>query len=239
MNVRSFLIGTCILGLAAATASGDANVRVLHASPDAPAVDVAVNDGFTPPAIEDLGFGMLTPYTALPAGTQNFKVVPANTLTPVVIDADVPLVDGMSYTVAAIDFLGAGTTLTPYLIEDTGTTPAAGNAALRIHHLSPDAGVVDVDAVGVGTLAGGVGYASSTGYIEVPAGTYDIEINGASYTVPFDDVMVSAGVVYDIFAIGSALGAAGAEPFTLKIVPEPTTLASLLVPGLMLLRRRA
>ena len=46
-------------------------VRVIHASPDAPAVDVWVNGAV---AIEDLAFGSATDWIALPAGSYDVAV---------------------------------------------------------------------------------------------------------------------------------------------------------------------
>jgi hypothetical protein len=67
---------------------GGARVRVVHASPDAPAVDILVNDGA---AFENLSFEGISDFVEVPAGTYNVKVVPAGATTPVVFEADLEL----------------------------------------------------------------------------------------------------------------------------------------------------
>src|SRR5918994_2946044 len=56
-----------------AAAADDAMVRVLHGSPDAPSVDVFVDDGKVD-ALSGVEFGDLTRYVAVPAGTYAVKV---------------------------------------------------------------------------------------------------------------------------------------------------------------------
>src|SRR5688572_10788940 len=51
-------------------------LRVLHLSPDAPAVDVFV-DGAGDPAVSDLAFPAGTGYLALPAASYDIDVAPA------------------------------------------------------------------------------------------------------------------------------------------------------------------
>ena len=82
--------------------SGNARVRVGHLSPDAPAVDIWVNDA---KAIENLAFEAFTGYVELPAATYNIKVVPSGATEPVVIEADLSLAASTDYTVIATDLL--------------------------------------------------------------------------------------------------------------------------------------
>ncbi len=81
--------------------AGKAWVRVLHASPDAPAVDVKVNDA---DALTDVAFGTISDYLPVDAGTYNIKVCAAGTDT-CVIDADLTFADGTRTTVAATNLL--------------------------------------------------------------------------------------------------------------------------------------
>ena len=117
--VNAIFTGVLSLGLAqAATAAtplnalitvddpegnmGGARVRVVHASPDAPAVDVLVNDGVV---FSNLPFEGITEFVEVPADTYNVKVVPTGATEPVVIEADLPLAATTDYTVIATDYL--------------------------------------------------------------------------------------------------------------------------------------
>jgi hypothetical protein len=82
---------------------GQARVRVVHASPDAPAVDVLV-DGAA--ALSDVSYLTASDYVELADGAHNLKVNAAGTSTTV-IDADVDLTDGTDYTVIASGLLEA------------------------------------------------------------------------------------------------------------------------------------
>jgi hypothetical protein len=68
--------------------TGQGRVRVVHMSPDAPAVDVLVNNQR---AVTNLAFRSASPYAALPGGTYNVQVVPTGQTQPVVIRADLPV----------------------------------------------------------------------------------------------------------------------------------------------------
>src|SRR3954465_9328454 len=85
-----------------ASAADMAHVRVVHASPDAPNVDVWA-DGSK--VLTDVAFGKYSDYMAVPAGAHNFKVVATGTTSPAVIDATATLEAGKYYTVIAANKL--------------------------------------------------------------------------------------------------------------------------------------
>jgi hypothetical protein len=165
------------LGLLAAlampvAAQNDAYVRVVHASPDAPNVDIWV-DGET--VLTDVPFTAVSDYLTLPAGTYNLQVSATGT-TDAVIDADVTVEAGTSYTVAATGLL-ADITAT-VLIDDR--MPADGQAKLRVFHASPSApSEVDVAVTDGSVLVEGLAYTQATDYLTVDAGTYPLEIRAA------------------------------------------------------------
>lgn len=58
--------------------AGTAMIRVVHLSPDGPAVDVYANDGETP-VVEGLAVKNATDYLSVPAGDYTFAIAPAGT----------------------------------------------------------------------------------------------------------------------------------------------------------------
>jgi hypothetical protein len=85
--------------LPAALAQGNAKVRVVHASPDAPAVDVYV-DGSK--VLTNVPFFTASDYLDLPAGEHRFQVTPTGQpADKAVIDAKATVEAGKAYTVAA------------------------------------------------------------------------------------------------------------------------------------------
>lgn len=177
--------------------TGSAKVRVAHLSPDAPPVDVWV-DGTK--AVTGVAFKDVTSYLAVPSGSRNIRVTPANATTPVVIDATVNLNDGGNYTVAATGVLAA---IQPLVLEDDrGTT---GQAKVRFAHTGPDAPAVDIAVAGGPVLFSNVAFRQSTGYPQVAPGTYDLEVRPAGTNVvalSIPGVTLRPGTNYTVFAVG-------------------------------------
>ena len=90
----------------AAPAAGMAKVRFVHASPDAPAVDIAVAGG--PVLFPNGGFKEFAGYTAVPAGTYDLEVRVAGTETVALRLPGVTLNDGQIVTVFAVGLLEDG-----------------------------------------------------------------------------------------------------------------------------------
>jgi hypothetical protein len=178
---------------------GEARVRVVHASPDAPAVDILVNGSV---AIPNVAFEEITPFASLAAGTYNVQVVPAGQSSPVVIGADLSLEGGTDYTVIATNYLSQ---ITPIILTASGGGPQEGNVWVRFFHGSPDAPAVDIAVTGGDVLFPNVVFQQGTNYLEVPAGTYDLEARLAGtmdVALSLPGVALEAGTVYTVYATG-------------------------------------
>ncbi len=199
--MKSTMILSAVAALAAsglAAADDNATVRVLHASPDAPAVDILVNDGV---AFSDVSFGEITDRASLPADMYNVKVAAAANNDLVVINADLALEEKTAYTVAAVDFLDSISPLV--LVDDNSITD---QARVRFVHASPDAPAVDITLTDGSVLFGDVAFTENGGYIDVPAGTYDLQVRVAGTDVvalELPGVELDARTVYTAFAIGT------------------------------------
>ena len=103
-----------------------ARVRVVHASPDAPAVDVYA-DGAK--VLTNVAFKGSSDYLSVPAGPHNFKVFAtgANPATgTAVINADATLEAGKDYTVVAIGKLAE---IKPLVLVDNNARARGGQSA--------------------------------------------------------------------------------------------------------------
>lgn len=195
------IAAVAVFASAVSAQSSDAQLRVLHASPDAPAVDVYL-DGAE--AISDLAYDDITDYVSVPSGAHNVQVFPASadgTGDPV-IDADVTLNSGADYTVAAVGLLAD---ITPLVLLDDNSDPAAGEAKLRFVHASPDAPAVDIYADGAGVIVPNASFKDASGYLGLAAGTYDLEVRAAgTETVALDlpGITLEEGKTYTAFAVG-------------------------------------
>ena len=80
-------------------ASGKAHVRFLHASPDAPTVDITLTDGTV--VFDDYAFKQASPFTPLDAGTYDLQVRTADGSQVVLDLPGIALESGKIYTVFA------------------------------------------------------------------------------------------------------------------------------------------
>lgn len=189
------------LPLATPVGAADAMVRVVHASPDAPAVDVYV-DGQR--AISNLSYTQGTNYTMLPEGQHQVQVFAAGTGPggTAVIAAPVTLQGGRAYTIVAANVLAK---IEPLVIPDDLTPPAAGKAHIRVIHASPDAPAVDVAVQGGPVPFKNAAFKAATPYTPVDAGTYTFEVRPTGTTTAVlttSPTALAAGRLYTVFAMG-------------------------------------
>lgn len=190
------------VGTAAGEDHDTATLRVAHASPDAPAVDVYV-DGAK--AVSGLSFRSVTQYLEVPTGTREIAVNVAGTDTTVFGPSEVPL-EAEDYTALARGEVSSDdTTFTVDVLEDTNGANLGDETRLRAIHASPDAPAVDVTVNdGALTLFEDLSYPNSSGYTVVPATEYDIEIRpGSGGDLVFETTeTLAAGSTYTAIAVG-------------------------------------
>lgn len=180
------------------TSSPTASVKVIHASPDAPGVDLLVDGAIVK---TNLKFPENTEYLSVAAGTRSIKVNVTGTSTTV-INASLPLTQSMYYSVFAVDSVAK---LSTVVIADDLTAPATGNAHVRFIHLSPNAPAVDIAVTGGAVVWGNKSFKEYTAFTPLPAGTYNLEVRlaGTSTVVlPLPGVSLQAGKIYTVFAKG-------------------------------------
>jgi hypothetical protein len=194
------------LSNASAQSATAGRVRVMHASPDAPAVDIFV-DGQE--AVTALAFTANTGYVSLPAGPHEVTVFasPSNGSGTPVLKATLQVAAGKDYTVLAVGRL-ADSTLGLLPLEDNNSVPAAGNAHVRLIHASPDAPAVDVVVAGTNTkVFSNVAFKGVGSYTPVPAGSYNLDVKVASSGTTVKSVTglaLSDRSVYTVVATGPA-----------------------------------
>jgi hypothetical protein len=212
--------------LPAAAQTGQAMVRVVHASPDAPAVDIYV-DGAR--AFANAAFKAATNYANLTPGRHEVKVFPtsANGQGTPAISANPDLPAG-AYTIVAVNKLA---NIEPLVLTDNLARPAAGKAHVRFVHASPDAPAVDIAVKGGPVLFPNVAFKGFSQFTPVDAATYDLEVrlagtNTVALAVP--GVALKDGDIVTVFAMGLAAGqpALAAVPVAYAAAAAPTTMPS-------------
>ena len=220
---RSLFAGLALAAVAALALAGSAGaqtpatgrVRVMHASPDAPAVDIFV-DGTK--AVRGLAIPDNTGYVALPAGSHDVKVFvsPFTTQTAPVLSATLTVAAGKDYTVLAVGRVADGS-LSLLPLNDNNALPADGKAHIRLIHASPAAPAVNVALAGTKTnVFANVAFKGVGDYTPVAAGTYDLDVNVASSG---QTVKTVSGLKLENKGVYTAVAVGLAGNGTLKVVP--------------------
>lgn len=173
--------------------SGSTQLRVLHASPDAPNVDV-LYDGKV--LLTNVAYPNGSAYIKVKAGTRRVEVR-ATGATADVIDAKPDFSKNRFYTVIVGNDLAS---ITALVFLDDFTSPASGQATVRFIDIAPGAASVDIyiGAPGSGTAGTpavtNLAYQGATDYLAVPAGSYQAYITlTGSKTVAIDTGVLNLG----------------------------------------------
>jgi len=202
-------------GTTAMLPSKTSQVQVVHnaADPAAAVVDIYVNGAL---AIDDFAFRAATPFIELPAYLPHAVSVAPPTSASVdeaLVTIPAALAEGVNYQAVANGVLDA----TAFAVNPNGVStgfqilvlPNARTAAnnsgevdFRVLHGATDAPAVDVRLTNGGAvLVPGAAYTDFSPYINVPAGSYTVDI-----TLPGDPTAVVA--TYDVDVTGLAGGSA-------------------------------
>ncbi len=127
-----------------------AELRVIHASPDAPAVDIYA-EGVSSPLIENLDYSEVSDYLALDPGTYNIQIRAAGSdpgSTPAYETGDLDIPADAEITAIAVGLLGSSDEADKFRvmpITEIFDDPGTGNVAARIIHGAADAPPVAID----------------------------------------------------------------------------------------------
>ena len=176
-------------------------VSVVHGIPGV-TVDVFVNGDLT---LEGFEPGDIAGPLELPAGDYDLAISPAgSSIDDAILTGTATVTDGLNASIVA-NLLEDGTPTISIFANDTSTV-AAGEARLVVRHLAA-APVVDILLADGTELFTGVPNGAE-GQVDVPAGTYDVEIapagagvEGSVFSAP--GVELAEGTARIVYATGS------------------------------------
>lgn len=179
-----------------------AKVRILHAIPDAPNVDIYVNGTRI---LKDFSYKKVTDYLPLPKGKYQIDVYPTGHLVSTLISRKVEVDNGKMYTLAAV---GKSKNLHLIPFEDHSNVPQ-GEAKIRFIHLSPDTSTVDVSVKHSDVVFSHIPYRKATNYLGITPMTIDLEVRPADtkkVLLSLPNVQLQPNTVYSIYAVGLSQG---------------------------------
>ena len=220
------ILGVGLLGLVMGlTGCGDSNndearVRVFHASPDAPNVDVLIDGGRI---LENVPYTVASDFLGVDAGDRRIQVNVTGTDTTA-IDAHVVLADDTDYMIVAADKVA---NITPLVFTADRSRPESGSARVRVLHAAPSAPNVDVyvtapDAgiANAQPVLSNVPFKALSDYLTVPAGTYDVFVTPRgtkTIAIQAKGLVIGDQLVATVAAL-DAVG--GGAPFSLQVLDE-------------------
>lgn len=214
--VSIFLLAGC----GGSSSSASSRLRVVHASPDAPNVDVLVRNRVV---LSNVAFRDASGYLSTASGDTPVAVRVTGTTTTV-ISATTHLQEKVDYTLIAANRVA---NIEPLLLTDDNRSPSAGNIKLRVVHGAPSAPNVDVyvtapgeDIANLVPTLSDVPFKAASGYLEVPAGTYRVRVTVAGtkdVAIDTGAVTLVAGQIRTAIAV-DAVG--GGAPFSALLLAD-------------------
>lgn len=193
--------------------AGAARLLVLHAAADAPAVDVYVTapgaDLAASAPVGTFSFKEQIGPAEVPAGDYQIRVTAAGNAAAIVFDSGtVNLADSADLVLAAVpNTTGGDAAISLVGLVSSGSLEildVATPTALRVGHLSPDTGLVDVLVNGDEYLTD-IPFTAVTGFDSLPADTYTVAVTAADMpgvvAIGPVDLDLEAGTWYSVFAV--------------------------------------
>ncbi len=212
-----------------------ASVLAVHASSDAPAVDVLANitntaENEAVPLARGVMFPAACSISSVPAGEYELSITAAGDPSTVALQFDLAAEGGDEIAAIVSGYLGSTPPLQAIALA-SDTRPVATEAKVRITHASPGTGAVDIYllADGVDLNAGtttpsfaAVPFGSDTGVLSIAPGTYDVYVtpsgNRNVIAIEVADLALAGGQVLDVLARDPATdGSEGTLPQLLVI----------------------
>ncbi len=180
-----------------AAADSPSYVRVIHASPDIGTATVFVDGNML---LNNFQFGTVTPYASIPAGPHKVQVGLIGTGPgAATITQTIQVQPGVPYTVAALGTTSLGFSLQVFVDNNLVTS---GGAKVRVYHLSPGTGTVNVSEEG-NTVVNALAYQQASDYLSERSGAWSANISASANntTLPVAATL-GTNTVTSVFAIG-------------------------------------
>ncbi|MDP4143395.1 MAG: DUF4397 domain-containing protein [Bacillota bacterium] len=190
-------------------------IRVLHAAPNSPAVNIYLNDELI---VQNLAYSQYSLYIPLAPGDYSFKAYPVGQNENPIINTTVIIPEKTVFNLAII---GTAPNLEVYPIPEPTTAQNFGRPCVRFINLSPNSPALDVTIQNGMKIFYNVGYKYISNYACTTSGTYIFKVsptgtnNVIAATPPLQLV---PNKYYSIYAIGLVDESPALQAMT---IPEP------------------
>lgn len=188
-------------------------IRLLHASPKAPPVDIYSDDDNI--MADDLAFSEFTPYLPITPGSHMIEVYLASDTNQPIISKEVIIPEKYIATFAVI---GEAPNVELYAIPEPKEPLGPGTCKVRFVNLAPDSTSLDVVTDEGTALFRNVHYKGVSAYRDLTPNTYTVEVqlseSGKSILyVP--NIVLHADAFYSFYAVGLIEG----QPYIQLLIP--------------------
>ena len=177
----------------------ETSVRILHAVPNAPNVDVYLNGSLL---TSNLSFGKISKYSVFSPGEYEFQLFPTGTYDKPLLSQTVQLIANANYTVSIVTL---SNDLYLFRLKDSNIPATKSQASLRFINLSSNAPLLSLALPNGVTLFNQAEYLETTGYYPLSAGIYNFEVllGSSQVTTKFiKNITLDVSRFYTIYIIG-------------------------------------
>ena len=163
--------------------------------------------------LQSSGYLELAASGVAPGETKLDVYAPPGAASPA-ISATVDLAADTYYSVTAIGD-GMNQPLSLLALEDSQSMPSTGNVMIRVIHAAPFASDINATAASIrlddGTVVNGLNsvlFGQNSGFFEIPAGNYDLNVStadGSTRLIDIAPIDLPAGAVVNVFATGDGI----------------------------------
>lgn len=174
------------------------HVRVIHAVPDAPAVDVYLNNSLTFPGIK---FGNVTNYLNVLPSTYNIEIYPVGTHNKPIITEDFQVTPN---SVSTIIVTYENNEIAFFTLDDTHAATNPFLSFIRFINVSPTAPLLSLSLPDSRVLFDQTSYLETNDYYPTSPGIYNFIVSTAdgNYSKYISNINLSANMFITIYVIG-------------------------------------
>ncbi len=198
--LSALFLGSC-KKLATSEPELQSALNVVNATIDMPQIGFFINGSKVqgPP----LKYTEYSGYFITSPGTRSFDVA-ADGIPDYVLKTSVAFKQNTYHTIFVVGEIGS---ISAFFTDDNLDNPPAGKAKLRFIHLSPDGGNLVLAPKNGSVLFPEQTYKTSSEFMVVDPGVYDLQIKTAAGTVLAEqNVTIAAGSIYNVLAKGMRAG---------------------------------